>query len=70
MKNNKISYLGFAVGFISLLAMFIFKDNETLNRVLPFIFTISVTISSVSLGHNKRMKEDLSYRINMSDERN
>ncbi len=70
MKNNKISYLGFVVGFISLLAMLFFKENETLNSVLPFIFTISVTISSVSLGHKKRMKEDSSYRINVSDERN
>lgn len=70
MKNNKISYLGFVVGFISLLAMLLFKNNETLNRVLPFIFTISVTISTVILGHNKRMKEDSFYRINVNDERN
>ena len=37
MKNKKISYLGFVVGFISLLVMFILNDNETINRISAFI---------------------------------
>lgn len=70
MKNKKICYIGYVIGFISLVALFIFKDDETLSRILPFIFTTSVTISSVSLGHNRRMEEDPFYRINVNDERN
>ena len=70
MKNKKIWFFGYIIGFISLVALFIFKDDEILNRILPFIFTISVTISSVSLGHNRRMEEDPFYRINVNDERN
>ena len=70
MKNKKILYLGYIIGIISLAAMFIFKDNKTLIRILPFIFTTSVTISSVSLGHYKRMEGDSFYRINVNDERN
>ena len=70
VKNKKIWYIGYVIGFISLVALFIFKDDEILNKILPFIFTISVTISSVSLGHNKRMEDDPFYRINVNDERN
>lgn len=70
MKNKKISYLGFVVGFISLLAMFILNDNETINRILAFIFTINVTVSTVMLGHNKRMEKNSLYRITINDERN
>lgn len=70
MKNKKIWCIGYVIGFISLVALFIFKDDETLNRILTFIFTISVTISSVILGHNKRMEADPFYRINVNDERN
>lgn len=70
MKNKKIWYLGYVIGFMSLVALFILKDDETLNRTLPFIFTISVTISTVMLGHNKRMEKDSFYRINVNDERN
>lgn len=70
MKNKKIWYLGYVIGFMSLVAMFIFEENETLNRIMLFFFTISVTIASVSLGHNKRMEEDPFYRINVNDERN
>ena len=70
VKNKKIWYLGYVIGFLSLLALFIFKDDEILSRILPFIFTTSVTISSVMIMNKKRMENDLDFRINVNDERN
>lgn len=70
MNNKKMWYLGYVIGLISLVSMLIFKDNETISRILPFIFTISVTISTVMLTHYKRMGKDPFYRINVNDERN
>lgn len=70
MKNKKISYLGYIIGFISFLGLLIIKGDETINRILAFIFTISVTVSTVMLGHNKRMEKNSLYRITINDERN
>lgn len=70
MKNKKIWYLGYVIAFISLLALFIVKDNKILERVLPFIFSVSLSISFVMTMHNKKMEKDPSYRISINDERN
>ena len=70
MKNKKIWYLGYVIAFISLLALFIVKDNKILERVLPFIFSVSLSISFVMTMHNKKMERDPSYRISINDERN
>ena len=70
MKNKKIWYLGYAIAFISLLALFIVKDNKILERVLPFIFFVILSISFVMTMHNKKMEKDPSYRISINDERN
>ena len=70
MKNKKNWYLGYVIAFISLLALFIVKDNKILERVLPFIFSVSLSISFVMTMHNKKMEKDPSYRISINDERN
>ena len=70
VKNKKIWYLGYVIAFISLLALFIVKDNKILERVLPFIFSVSISISFVMTMHNKKMEKDPSYRISINDERN
>lgn len=69
MKNKKIWYLGYVIAFISLLTLFIVKDNKILEKVLPFIFSVSISISFVMTMHNKKMEKDPSYRISINDER-
>lgn len=69
MKNKKIWYLGYVIAFISLLALFIVKDNKILEKVLPFIFSVSISISFVMTMHNKKMENYPSYRISINDER-
>ena len=70
MKNKKVWYLGYVIAFISLLALFIVKDNKILEKVLPFIFSVILSISFVMTMHSKKMERDPSYRISINDERN
>lgn len=70
MKNNKIWYFGYLVGFLSLILLFTIKGNEIRNILLTIIFATSTSISSVKIMHNKMIKKDTSYRINVNDERN
>ena len=70
MKNNKMWYFGYIVGFLSLILLFTIKGNEIRNILLTLIFAISTSISSVKIMHNKMIEKDTSYRINVNDERN
>lgn len=70
MKNNKMWYFGYIVGFLSLILLFTIKGNEIRNILMNLIFAISTSISSVKIMHNKMIKKDTSYRINVNDERN
>lgn len=70
MKNNKIWYFGYIVGFLSLILLFTIKSNEIRNILLTLIFAISTSISSIKIMHNKMIEKDESYRINVNDERN
>ena len=70
MKNNKIWYFGYLIGFLSLISLFTIKGNEITNILLIFIFSTSTSISSVKIMHNKMIETDTSYRINVNDERN
>lgn len=70
MKNNKIWYLGYLVGFLSLILLFTLKGNEITNFLLTIIFATITSISSVKIMHNKMIEKDTSYRINVNDERN
>lgn len=70
MKNNKIWYLGYVVGFCSLIAAFVFKFNEVIEIMLTFVFAISASISRVRIMHSKMMEKDINYKINVNDERN
>lgn len=70
MKNNKMWYFGYIVGFLSLILLFTIKGNEIRNILLTLIFAISTSISSVKIMHNKMIEKDESYRINVNDERN
>ncbi|EGC84504.1 hypothetical protein [Anaerococcus hydrogenalis] len=70
MKNNKMWYFGYIVGFLILILLFTIKGNEIRNILLTLIFAISTSISSVKIMHNKMIEKDKSYRINVNDERN
>ena len=70
MKNSKIWYLGYVLGFCSLVLVLALKLNEALKIFLTFIFAMSISVSHVNIMHNKMIKNDKSYMIDINDERN
>lgn len=70
MRNNKVWYIGYLIGLCSLLLLFTQKFDESINIVLTLIFAISVSVSNVKIMHNKLLKKNTDYRINIKDERN
>lgn len=69
MKNSKIWYLGYVLGFCSLVLVLALKLNEALKIFLTFIFAMSISVSHVNIMHNKMIKNDKSYKIDVNDER-
>lgn len=69
MKNSKIWYFGYVVGFCSLVLVLALKLNEALKIFLTFIFAMSISVSHVNIVHNKMIKNDKSYKIDVNDER-
>lgn len=70
MKNNKIWYLGYAIGIFSLILMFALELNEVLEIVLTFVFAICVSVSHVQIMHHKMIEKDYNYKISVNDEKN
>lgn len=70
MNKDKIWYLGYLIGMVSLILLWVFRQDETMTILLTFVFSISVTIAYLKLRHIKQMKNDSHYRILVQDERN
>ena len=70
MKNNKFWYFGYIIGICSLILVFAFNLNESVEITLTLVAAICVSVSHVRIIHNKMMKEDYDYKISINDERN
>lgn len=67
MKNNKIWYLGYVIGICSLILVFAFNLNETLNIILTFVFAGAVSISHVQVMHHKMMEKDFENAVSRAE---
>ena len=70
MKENKFCYLGILFGLVMLVISFVLRENKPLQIVLIMVFSSITSISVANLYHNKLLKTDKFYKINMEDERN
>ncbi len=68
--KNKFCYLGILFGLIILVISFVLRENKPLQIVLIMCFSSITSISVANLYHNKLLKTDKFYKINMEDERN
>lgn len=68
--KNKIWYLGYAVSAILILIIFLTDFSEMVDIGLVILFTSIFSVSNTQLFHNKMMKRDADYKINVMDERN
>lgn len=69
MKENKFCYLGILFGLVMLVISFVLRENKPLQIVLIMVFSSMTSISVANLYHNKLLKTDKFYKINMEDER-
>lgn len=71
MKNkNMIWYLGYVVSVILVLIIFLTDFSKMVDIGLAILFTAVFSVSHTQILHNKLMKEDRDYKVNVMDERN
>ena len=71
MKNkNMIWYFGYVISIILVLIIFLTDFSKMVDIGLALLFTAIFSVSNVQLFHNKMMKTDTDYKINVMDERN
>ena len=71
MKNkHKLWYIGYIVSAI-LVPIILFTDfPKTADIGLLILMSIIFSISHTQLMHNRMMKNDIDYKVNVMDERN
>lgn len=70
MKNkNLIWYSGYIVSLILVLIILLTDFSKMVDIGLSVLFAVIFSVSHVQLLHNKMMKEDQDYKIDVMDER-
>lgn len=71
MKNkNNIWYLGYVISVLLILVIFLTDFNKMVDIALAVLFAAIFSVSHTQILHDKMMKDDESYKINVLDERN
>lgn len=71
MKNkNSIWYFGYLISALLILVIFITDFNKTVDIALAILFAAVFSVSHTQILHEKMMKDDEDYKINVLDERN
>lgn len=69
-EKNMIWYLGYVISIILVLIIFLTDFPKMVDIGLALLFTAIFSVSNTQLFHNKMMKRDTDYKINVMDERN
>lgn len=71
MKNkNSIWYFAYLISALLILIIFITDFNKTVDIALAILFAAVFSVSHTQILHEKMMKDDEDYKINVLDERN
>ena len=71
MKNkNSIWYFDYLISALLILVIFITDFNKTVDIALSILFAAVFSVSHTQILHEKMMKDDEDYKINVLDERN
>ena len=71
MKNkHKLWYIGYIVSAILVLIILFTDFPKTADIGLLILMSIIFSISHTQLMHNRMMKNDIDYKVNVMDERN
>lgn len=68
--KNKLWYIGYIVSAILVLIIFFTDFPKMVDMGLLILMCIIFSVSHIQLLHNKMMKNDIDYKVNVMDERN
>lgn len=68
--KNKLWYIGYIVSAILVLIIFVTDFPKMVDMGLLILMCIIFSVSHIQLLHNKMMKNDIDYKVNVMDERN
>ena len=68
--KNKLWYIGYIVSAILVLIIFVTDFPKMADMGLLILMCIIFSVSHIQLLHNKMMKNDIYYKVNVMDERN
>lgn len=71
MKNKyKIWYIGYIISLVLILIVLLADCSKAVDIGLTILFSVVFSVSHVQVLHNKMLKNDSDYKINIMDERN
>lgn len=71
MKNKyQIWYIGYIISLLLILIILFTDFSKIADIGLAILFSVVLGVSHVQVLHNKMMKNDTDYKINVMDERN
>lgn len=71
MKNKyQIWYIGYIISLVLILIVFLADCSKAVDIGLTILFSVVFSVSHVQVLHNKMLKNDSDYKINVMDERN
>ena len=71
MKNKyQIWYIGYIISLLLVLIILFTDFSKMVDIGLAILFSVVFSVSYVQVWHNKMMKNDTDYKINVMDERN
>lgn len=71
MKNKyQIWYIGYIISLGLILIVFLADCSKAVDVGLTILFSVVFSVSHVQVLHNKMLKNDSDYKINVMDERN
>lgn len=71
MKNKyKIWYIGYIISLVLILIVLLTDCSKAVDIGLTILFSVVFSVSHVQVLHNKMLKNDSDYKINVMDERN
>lgn len=70
MKNKyQIWYIGYIISILLILIILLTDFPQMVDIGLAVLFSVIFSVSHVQILHNKMMKNDNDYKINVMDER-
>lgn len=71
MKNKyQIWYIGYIISLVLILIVLFADCSKAVDIGLTILFSVVFSVSHVQVLHNKMLKNDSDYKINVMDERN